>query len=265
MARNLFMCGKSALTLGQCSDCGELESAVEQLKEDMRQAQSDITDLENMIGNIDTIQLEVVEELPQVGESNTIYLVPKQDASQADAKDEYIWVNNTWEKIGSTDIDLSNYVDYQTYNTKIEELQEEIDARLWQSEYVRWENPAHGVITAGNVDDVTLYSNNNGLSLIFGTVSIEWVSEPMGINPVNPVPLTAIIAPLSGLSHVEFAQQDCTNHSDIGSYGISHDVIPIHAMMNNDDLVLELEPNNLDNDTEYWVKVSLSICPIRSI
>ena len=55
-------------------------------------------------------KIEVVTELPETGESNVIYLVPKQDTGDNDVFDEYVWVNNDWELIGTTDIDLSNYL-----------------------------------------------------------------------------------------------------------------------------------------------------------
>ena len=54
-------------------------------------------------------KIEVVTELPETGESNVIYLVPKQDTGDNNIFDEYIYVNNDWELIGNTDIDLSNY------------------------------------------------------------------------------------------------------------------------------------------------------------
>lgn len=62
----------------------------------------------DLIGQIEGVSIQAVNELPQTGEPNIIYLVPKQGET-GDVKDEYIWVNNAWEKIGSTDIDLSNY------------------------------------------------------------------------------------------------------------------------------------------------------------
>lgn len=55
------------------------------------------------------MKYEVVEELPATGEAGTIYLVPKQSASTGDVYDEYVYVDGSYEHIGSTDIDLSNY------------------------------------------------------------------------------------------------------------------------------------------------------------
>jgi len=66
-------------------------------------------EVNTLIGNIETISMTVVSELPSEGESNIIYLVPSSDPQTQNVKDEYIWVNNSWEQIGSTAIDLSDY------------------------------------------------------------------------------------------------------------------------------------------------------------
>lgn len=66
----------------------------------------------NGIADIDLslyTRFEVVQTLPSVGESGVIYLVPKTTSETDNVYDEYIWTNNTWELIGSTEIDLSNY------------------------------------------------------------------------------------------------------------------------------------------------------------
>ena len=61
--------------------------------------------------------IEVVTELPTTGESNVIYLVPKQTAGQDDVFDEYIYVNDDWELIGSTAIDISGKQDTMQFST----------------------------------------------------------------------------------------------------------------------------------------------------
>ena len=70
-------------------------------------------EVRDLISAIETMHYEVVEELPTVGESNIIYLTPKEESEENDFYDEYIYTNNTWEKIGGTQIDLSNYVTNQ--------------------------------------------------------------------------------------------------------------------------------------------------------
>lgn len=60
------------------------------------------------ISSVSGISFEVVSELPVSGEAGKIYLLSHTHGEQ-DNYDEYIYYNATWEKIGSTDIDLSGY------------------------------------------------------------------------------------------------------------------------------------------------------------
>lgn len=67
-------------------------------------------EVNNLISAITTMDIQVVQTLPvQDISTTTIYLVPKATAEQNDVYDEYIYVSNAWEHIGSTDIDLSGY------------------------------------------------------------------------------------------------------------------------------------------------------------
>lgn len=66
------------------------------------------------------IQKSVVESLPETGEENIIYLVPSTDPKTQNARDEYMWIEGAWEKIGTTSTDISgllSYVEDQTLTT----------------------------------------------------------------------------------------------------------------------------------------------------
>lgn len=53
---------------------------------------------------------QVVNELPTENISaTTIYLVPKEGAQKPNIYEEWVWVNEDWENIGTTEIDLSGY------------------------------------------------------------------------------------------------------------------------------------------------------------
>lgn len=69
------------------------------------------------MGEYSKLQFKIVDELPEAGEENIVYLVPSKDPSQGDLFEEYIWINGAWEKIGS--------IDLRDYYTK-----EQIDAML---------------------------------------------------------------------------------------------------------------------------------------
>ena len=68
-------------------------------------------DIETLKGRED-LQIVIVNELPEVGNPNYIYLVAKDDGESPDIYDEYIWLEDEerYEKIGGVTIDLSNYV-----------------------------------------------------------------------------------------------------------------------------------------------------------
>ena len=70
------------------------------------------TEVDNLIGQLEAITLEVVQTLPTQDISNhTIYLV--QVSQSPISYDEYIYIgtepNGHWERIGSTNIDLTSY------------------------------------------------------------------------------------------------------------------------------------------------------------
>lgn len=75
--------------------------------------------LKTMIDNLANLRIEVVTKLPSTGEVNVIYLV-KKVGKNPDVHDEYIYVENTWEKIGNTEVDLSNYYTKEQVYSKSE-------------------------------------------------------------------------------------------------------------------------------------------------
>ena len=70
------------------------------------------------------IKFELVEELPAEGESNIIYLVPNGEESEDNTKDSFVWLKEKarYERIGSTDVDLTGYVTEEMYVDMFEEL-----------------------------------------------------------------------------------------------------------------------------------------------
>lgn len=63
----------------------------------------------NAIGDIQGITYEVVSSLPSTGKAGIIYLVANSKTEVNNIYDEYIWNANSFEKIGTTAVDLSNY------------------------------------------------------------------------------------------------------------------------------------------------------------
>ena len=64
---------------------------------------------DNEIATFDFIKIGT---LPETGLINKIYLVPKTSSENNDLFDEYLWINNTWEFLGTkkVEVDLSDYL-----------------------------------------------------------------------------------------------------------------------------------------------------------
>jgi hypothetical protein len=66
--------------------------------------------LATAIGNLHSIDAAVVNVLPEQDIStSTIYFLAKTGAN-GDSYDEFMYINNAWEKIGDTSLDLSGYL-----------------------------------------------------------------------------------------------------------------------------------------------------------
>lgn len=64
-------------------------------------------------GMIDTDLFIIVDELPESGDEQKIYLVPNGEGGFI----EYHWTGDTWDPIGTIEIDLSDYVKNTDYAT----------------------------------------------------------------------------------------------------------------------------------------------------
>lgn len=69
------------------------------------QVQSAIT---SALSGITGISFEVVESLPATGVNGTIYLLSNSGLTP-NIYDEFVYIGSKWEKIGTTDVDLSGY------------------------------------------------------------------------------------------------------------------------------------------------------------
>lgn len=75
-----------------------------------------ITISNNVISATTGLHLEVVDELPEEGDAQTIYLVKKASTESSDLCDEYVWVYDPdteayrWEFMGSSHIDTDSFV-----------------------------------------------------------------------------------------------------------------------------------------------------------
>ena len=80
-------------------------------KADDEHSHSDLASIsyvDSLVSTIHKFDVEVVDALPTTGTEYKIYFLRDNDDTN-NICHEYIWINNAWERIGDTEIDLSNY------------------------------------------------------------------------------------------------------------------------------------------------------------
>lgn len=70
-------------------------------------------------GEPGAVKMQVVDTLPDVGETDTIYLVKKDNPGEQNLYDEYVYANGAWEHIGDTSVDLTDYYTKEESDEKL--------------------------------------------------------------------------------------------------------------------------------------------------
>ena len=99
------------------------------------------TEVDNLINTFKQLRFEVVDILPDVGEDGIIYLLPREDSEELNGYNEYIWIGDKYEYIGSTNIEVDDYVtkdeldaeNISYSNGDITSVQEALDQLLYKA------------------------------------------------------------------------------------------------------------------------------------
>lgn len=80
------------------------------------------------IANIPQFKMYIVDILPEIGEKMTLYLMPKEGLDK-DVYNEYVWIEQTmsFEFLGSTAIDLSDYITKSQLDSTIGDIDSILD------------------------------------------------------------------------------------------------------------------------------------------
>lgn len=104
--------------------------------------------LGNLLSQVDNEIFEVVSVLPATGVANKIYLVPGSEPETQNALDEFIWVDNAWEKIGAVKVDLSNYYNKTDVDSMIGNKVDK-NANITAGTHPKITYDAKGLVTGG--------------------------------------------------------------------------------------------------------------------
>lgn len=78
------------------------------------------TEVDNLVSAIPKFEIKPVDSLPTTDISNaTVYLLKTSETETGNLYTEYIYVNNTWEKLGTQTMDLTGYYTSTQIDTKL--------------------------------------------------------------------------------------------------------------------------------------------------
>lgn len=117
------------------------------------------TTVANLLAQVDTQLYLVVAELPTTGNPNKIYLVPSSDPETQNTLDEFIWVDNAWEKIGAVSVDLSNYFNKTEINSMLDTLETSKQDKLIAGENITIEDNVISAVGGYEPDNITIGLN----------------------------------------------------------------------------------------------------------
>lgn len=169
-----------------------------------------VNNINSQINSLIGFTATIVNSLPSTGEVGVMYLKLNTSASvEGNIYDEYIWVNNKFEKIGSTEttVDLSGYVTQTEMNTQLAnkaninhshtsdsiDLEKGSDDDMWVSEY--------GINRQSSVNGF-VYDHEKKLENIDDGANKTVVDSSLSSSSKNPVQNKVVNSALNGKSDI---------------------------------------------------------------
>ncbi len=144
---------------------------------------TDLTKLKGMIADLAVLNVEVLEDLPEVGKTKVLYFIPSKISADKNIYEEYMWVNNTWELIGNTALDLTDYITTSELNAAITAEQN----RAIKAEHLLTTNLDSAVVRVANLE-IGLETKQNKLTAGNNiTIENDVISATSAIVTVNNV------------------------------------------------------------------------------
>lgn len=113
------------------------------------------SEIQQMAKKASLLKKEVVTSLPTQGVDNVLYVLEDLNGKDNNVYLEYLWIDNKFELIGSTDVDLSQYAKKTEIKTNLSEMIEDSTHRtVTDEEKIRW-NQATDIVDNLESDDST--------------------------------------------------------------------------------------------------------------
>lgn len=168
-----------------------------------------VNNINSQINSLIGFTATIVNSLPSTGEVGVMYLKLNTSASvEGNIYDEYIWVNNKFEKIGSTEttVDLSGYVTQTEMNTQLAnkaninhghlsrdiEINPDVKDGMWVHEY--------GINNQSSVNGY-VYDHEKKLENIDDGANKTVVDSSLSSSSKNPVQNKVVNSALNGKSN----------------------------------------------------------------
>ena len=165
-----------------------------------------VNNINSQINSLIGFTATIVNSLPSTGEVGVMYLKLNTSASvEGNIYDEYIWVNNKFEKIGSTEttVDLSGYVTQTEMNTQLAnkaninhshtsdsiDLDQDMDDGMWVHEY--------GINNQSGINGY-VYDHEKKLDNIDDGANKTVVDSSLSSSSTNPVQNKIVTNALNG-------------------------------------------------------------------
>lgn len=169
-----------------------------------------VNNINSQINSLIGFTATIVNSLPSTGEVGVMYLKLNTSASvEGNIYDEYIWVNNKFEKIGSTEttVDLSGYVTQTEMNTQLAnkaninhghlsrdiEINPDVEDGMWMVEY--------GLNRQTDVN-CYVYDHEKKLENIDDGANKTVVDSSLSSSSKNPVQNKVVNSALNGKSNI---------------------------------------------------------------
>ena len=192
------------------------------------------TAIGNAIGNINSFDMAVVQALPTEDIStHTIYLIPKTGETN-DVYDEYVYINDAWEMVGNTQIDLSNYVQKTDYATR---------------EHA-------GIVTVNTANGLNIQTGTNGELVIFAATETGIKFGTSAYQPI--VPSRQHTSTFYGLAKAAGDTTQSSSNNAVGTYtpeakAAIQTMLDVPSKANLENLISIGTTAPTMNDSKIWI------------